>query len=79
VICRGLLDYAFVRSVPTHTIIARRNLGGVPSPHVVADAFPHVMPAVWLSVPFTDAQGMGGQTTGGDPDSTDELTTPATA
>jgi hypothetical protein len=27
-------------------------------PHVVADSFPHAMPAVWLYVPFTGAQGI---------------------
>jgi hypothetical protein len=27
-------------------------------PHVVAESFPHAMPAVWLYVPFTGAQGI---------------------
>src|SRR5262249_31325962 len=27
-------------------------------PHVVAESFPHTMPAVWLYVPFTGAQGV---------------------
>ena len=27
-------------------------------PHVFADSFPHVMPQVWLYVPFTGVQGI---------------------
>jgi hypothetical protein len=35
----------------------RKTLVGV-YPHVIAESFPHVMPPVWLYVPFTGAQGI---------------------
>ena len=36
-------------------VTKRKTLVGV-YPHVVAEAFPHAMPPVWLYVPFTGAQ-----------------------
>ena len=38
-------------------VTRRKTLPGV-YPHVIAESFPHVVPAVWLYVPFTGAQGI---------------------
>jgi hypothetical protein len=44
-------------AVHLNPVTKRKTLVGV-YPHVIAYAFPHVMPPVWLYLPFTKAQGI---------------------